>query len=384
MTVYGFDQDDSYGYGGGFALAEVASVIQLGLTPATGDARAPGPTGCVEATGTDAAGAPVPDVRVDFAVAGANAASGFAPTGANGVARYCWRWRDGRREGRRRPPRIATALRAAHRGTTSQARDRRRRPTRCRPTRDHDARPRWLPRTSATQDGPRRSGGGAAIAQAGTSSGRSDDPEEQEVKGESSASDLVLGCTERLVVLEDVVPAGSKVRLVGVADRQFAGRTVSIVFVPSGKVVAKPKVAPDGSFVASAPLPPKRLRNSNLARYEARIGSQRSLKLKLVRRMRITTIGVSGGKLVVTGTVTRPLAVRKADRAVELQRRVSCTRDESVATAMPRADGSFRISVAVPRGPVRGGLPAAHEGAHRAPRARRAVNTFTLPRGVNF
>ena len=90
VTVYGFDQDDSYGYGGGFALAEVASVIQLALTPAT-ETLATGSDGCVEAKGTDAAGAPVADVRVDFAVAGANAASGFATTGANGVARYCWR-----------------------------------------------------------------------------------------------------------------------------------------------------------------------------------------------------------------------------------------------------------------------------------------------------
>ena len=60
------------------------------LTPAT-ETLDIGSDGCVEATGTDAAGAPVPDVRVDFAVVGPNAASGFASTGANGVARYCWR-----------------------------------------------------------------------------------------------------------------------------------------------------------------------------------------------------------------------------------------------------------------------------------------------------
>ena len=138
-----------------------------------------------------------------------------------------------------------------------------------------------------------------------------------------------------------------------------------------------------GSFVASAPLPPKGLRNSNLARYEARIGSQRSLKLKLVRRMRITTIGVSGGKLVVTGTVTRPLAARKADRAVELQRRVSCTRDERVATAMPRPDGSFRITVAVPPGQT-AAVYRLRTRVRQSAASTGAVNTFTLPRGVNF
>ena len=45
---------------------------------------------------------------------------------------------------------------------------------------------------------------------------------QQEVKGEDSASDLVLGCTEQLVVLEDVVPAGSRAGSCGVADRRFA------------------------------------------------------------------------------------------------------------------------------------------------------------------
>ena len=209
------------------------------------------------------------------------------------------------------------------------------------------------------------------------------DEPKQEVKGESSASDLVLGCTEQLVVLEDVVPAGSKVRLVGVADRRFAGRTVSIVFVPSGKVVAKPKVAPDGSFTASAPLPPKRMRNSNLARYEARIGSERSLKLKLARRMRITAIGVTGGKVVVSGTVVGPLATKKADRVVELQRRVSCTRTESVAKTMPRPNGTFRIAVDVPAGQS-AAVYRLRTKVRQSAASKRAVNTFTLPRGVNF
>ena len=148
-------------------------------------------------------------------------------------------------------------------------------------------------------------------------------------------------------------------------------------------MVAKPKVAPDGSFAASAPLPPKRLRNSNLARYEARIGSQRSLKLKLVRRMRITTIGVSGGKVVVTGTVVGPARRPQGRPAVELQRRVSCTRTESVAKAMPRPNGSFRIAVDVPAGQS-AAVYRLRTKVRPSAASKRAVNTFTLPRGVNF
>ena len=346
VTVYGYDTYESYGYGGGFALAEVASVTQLALTPAT-ETLDTGSEGCVEARGTDSAGAPVPDVRVDFTVAGKHARSGFVTTGVNGVARYCWR---GTNVG---DDTVTASVGALSRTAVKRWRE---------PT----------PPGDPVDPGP-------VVDPAPPVK---EEPK-QEVKGESSASDLVLGCTERLVVLEDVVPVGSKVRLVGVADRRFAGRTVSIVFVPSGKVVAKPKVAPDGSFTASAPLPPKRLRNSNATRYEARIGKERSLKLKLVRRMRITSIGVSGGKVVVTGTVVGPLAAKKADRAIELQRSVSCTRTESVAKAMPRANGTFRIAVDVPAGQS-AAVYRLRTKVRQSAASPRAVNTFTLPRGVNF
>lgn len=85
-----------------------------------------------------------------------------------------------------------------------------------------------------------------------------EEPPAGEVKGQTvTAADLLLGCTERLVVLEDVVPDHGRVKLVGVADRRFAGRTAAISFVPTSKVVARPKVSADGSFSATAPLPPQ-------------------------------------------------------------------------------------------------------------------------------
>jgi PKD repeat protein len=341
VTVYGYDQDDSYGYGGGFALAEVASVTQLAVTPAT-ETLEPGRDGCVEAKATGAADVPVADVRVDFSVAGVHAAAGFAPTGADGVARYCWR---GTTTG---DDTVTASVGALSRTATKRWRERETTP----PVTEEPV-----------KDPPPKQ-------------------EQQEVKGES-ASDLVLGCAEQMVVLEDVVPVGSKVRLVGVADRRFAGKTVSIVFVPSGKVVARPKVAADGSFSATAPLPPKRIRNTNAARYEARIGAERSLKLKLMRRMRITSIGVAGGKLVVGGTVIGPFAARKADRMIELQRRVSCTRSERVARALPRANGSFRIAVPVPAGTA-AAVYRLRTKVRATRSSTRAVDTFTLPRGVNF
>jgi hypothetical protein len=86
---YGFGFFDSYGYPGGLSLSEVARVENLSLTPET--ATNPVNTEhCVDATVTDQNGNPLSDIRVDFTVSGANTASGFAFTNAQGVAEFCY------------------------------------------------------------------------------------------------------------------------------------------------------------------------------------------------------------------------------------------------------------------------------------------------------
>ena len=72
------------------------------------------------------------------------------------------------------------------------------------------------------------------------------------------ATDLVLGCSDRRVVLEDVFIEGKKVRLLGVAAREFAGRKVPVVFGATGKTVARPRSAPTDT---SPPPPPCRRRS---------------------------------------------------------------------------------------------------------------------------
>ena len=89
LTVYGFDNADSYGYPGGLSLAPVASVTNVALAPKT--ATNPVNTQhCVTATVTDQNGAPVVGVRVDFAVTGVNPTTGFSNTAANGTAQFCY------------------------------------------------------------------------------------------------------------------------------------------------------------------------------------------------------------------------------------------------------------------------------------------------------
>lgn len=198
-----------------------------------------------------------------------------------------------------------------------------------------------------------------------------------------TATDLVLGCTERDVVLVDVVPMRSRVRLLGVADRRFAGRTVDIRFAATGRIVARPVVRPDGSFSAGTDLPSRRLRSSDRARYRASIGDERSLDLKLERRMRVFDVSSSGGRVTIDGQVIGPLAARESDRFITVERRVGCSRTEVVARLLPEDDGTFTARFLAPVGDRAAvyRLRTRVRGNRTNPKL---FNTFTLPRPVDF
>ncbi len=198
-----------------------------------------------------------------------------------------------------------------------------------------------------------------------------------------TAAELALGCTTRKLTLIDVVPDGRRVKLFGAADRSLAGQEVDIVFQGTNDVVATPKVREDGSFSATAPMPSRRLRATNRARYVAKAGSERSLNLKLARRMRVTGIRTEGGKVTIAGSVAGPRARRAKDREVVLTRRLSCRKYEVVGRGMPKSDGTFRITVDAPKGAtaavyrLRSKVQATRRNAKLFP-------TFTLPRAVDL
>ena len=200
---------------------------------------------------------------------------------------------------------------------------------------------------------------------------------------QSSAADLVRACTSRGVVLEDVIPAGNRVKLLGVAEERFKGRRVDIVFAATGKVVARPKVGADGSFSATAPMPPRRLRFSNRARYQARVGGERSLNLKLMRRMLVTSVRTSAGKVTIVGKVIGPLALRAKDREIVLERRVTCTRLATVSRFRPRSNGAFKVTVPVPAG-TSAAVYRLRTKVRTSTHRSRLSSTFTLPRAIGF
>jgi hypothetical protein len=181
-------------------------------------------------------------------------------------------------------------------------------------------------------------------------------------------------------VLIDVLRRGGRVRFVGAADRRYVGRRVRIRLLAGGRTVARPKVSRSGLFRASAKLPPRGIRNTSRARYQAVIGDERSLALKLVRRMMVTRSSVRAGRVTIEGVVLRPHA-RQA-RAIVVKRRVSCGRWQTVKRVEPRSGGRFRITLDAPAP----GRAAAYRLQTRVPGGRsqaRLYPTFTLPRYVS-
>jgi hypothetical protein len=87
--MYGFSPENAYGYYGGMSLAPVAEVTNVTLSPATETALV-GTEECVTATVTDQNGNPLPSVRVDFLVSGANTAEGSVFAGPEGEATFCY------------------------------------------------------------------------------------------------------------------------------------------------------------------------------------------------------------------------------------------------------------------------------------------------------
>ncbi|MCW3009883.1 MAG: hypothetical protein JWO90_287 [Solirubrobacterales bacterium] len=193
------------------------------------------------------------------------------------------------------------------------------------------------------------------------------------------AAQAPLSCTSRRLVLTDVVRKDDRVTILGVADKRLVGRFVTIRFEGDGLTAGRALVASDGTFKTTAALPAERLRSSNRARYQAVLGKEKSLNLKLERRMLVERLGAEDGKVTIRGRVTRPLATPR--QTITLTRRVSCKRSEVVKRFKPEADGTFSVTVAAPKGQA----SAVYRLGTRVRKSTtnpKLYPTFTLPRGV--
>jgi hypothetical protein len=154
---------------------------------------------------------------------------------------------------------------------------------------------------------------------------------------------------------------------------------VSLVFTATGRVLKHVKVGRDGGFKALVPLPKRSLRTTNRARYQARLGNQRSLRLKLIRRMTVTGVRSKSGTVTIAGRISRPLA--SPVKTIVVKRRVSCKRNAVVKRVRPDSRGRFRVTVAAP--PKQ--LAAVYRLGTRVRKHTtngKTYPTFTLPRAV--
>jgi hypothetical protein len=184
----------------------------------------------------------------------------------------------------------------------------------------------------------------------------------------------ILQCTTAQVALINVVQQGSRVEITGAARLVLAGKRVSIKFLGTHKVVASATIAADGTFSATAPLPPSKIRESNLARYEAVVGSLHSLNLKLDRRMYMTSATRSGAHVLLAGYVTGSF---KAGAVVKILLRVTCSSEKVIAKVKLNGAGKFNATVPAPTGAA--SQIAVYRGTTTVLKDGHPETTFTLP-----
>jgi RHS repeat-associated protein len=89
VFIYGFSQDEGYGYPGGMNLAPASQNINVAIAPET-LARPINGQACLVATITNQEQSPLGGRTVTFAATGANTANGSANTNAAGQAQFCY------------------------------------------------------------------------------------------------------------------------------------------------------------------------------------------------------------------------------------------------------------------------------------------------------
>lgn len=201
-----------------------------------------------------------------------------------------------------------------------------------------------------------------------------------------NGNEQLLACQTRKFILVDVyVASQNRVVLNGIAANKYIGKKIKIRSRWNGKVVATPIVQADNSFRVNVPLPPKNIARTNEARYQAYSGTDKSLDLKLYRRMTVSSLEVvTGGRVIMKGRLlgARPNYRLKSSR-VYLTQRIGCGKAKKITSVQPSKYGSYRFSIPIPKG--------ASSAVYRAQsvvlthRTSTHLNkTYTLPRPITF
>jgi hypothetical protein len=212
--------------------------------------------------------------------------------------------------------------------------------------------------------------GAIDLADPGCLAGPADDNE-----GDETQRDLFL-CGKRKISLVRADVRGGKVVLSGLVAASLARKKIelSVRYIGvRGKpdVLGSVRAKPDGSFTARVNGPPRKL--FVFARYRAKVGSARSVELKLPQSLASTSVKRVGTKLVLRGKVDRALLGKKLQPV--LIRRILCGRYRLVGQAKPNARGVYVVRFPAP---PRGGaaLYRAESKVLARPGSKRYVKQF--------
>lgn len=155
-----------------------------------------------------------------------------------------------------------------------------------------------------------------------------------------------------VVLLTNVFTRGDRVELEGLTSASLIGQQVEILSNDHARV-GLTRVALDGVFSTTAPLPRPSARNGDDTQYSARIGKLRSPNFKLHRRLSLNPPVRSHGKLTLSGRVTPPLTGSlPSPSSIVVWRRVGCGRRTAVGRTKPAAGGRYSVTLPEPTGLV--------------------------------
>ncbi|MEA2129269.1 MAG: hypothetical protein QOJ85_2160 [Solirubrobacteraceae bacterium] len=193
-------------------------------------------------------------------------------------------------------------------------------------------------------------------------------------------------CARGDLRLTDVYGRGKRTVLRGVAGPQSVGAKVAL-YSSAGKRVATATVQGDLSFSTTAALPAKAIRNTNAARFQARLGGRRSSRLKFARRMTGTVARrLDATRVLIGGRVTGPLA--KPVATVLVRASSSCPTATFRGTVVARGirvqpNGRWTATITLPPS-LRGTrvFLRAETRVRKSTRSPKRFRTFTLVQGV--
>jgi uncharacterized repeat protein (TIGR01451 family) len=195
-------------------------------------------------------------------------------------------------------------------------------------------------------------------------------------------------CARGELRLTNVYGRGRRTVLRGVAGPESVGAKVAIYSL-AGKRVATATVRGDLSFSTTAALPARAIRTTNSARFQARLGRERSARLKFARRMTGTVARrLDPVRVQIGGRITSPLA--KPAAAVVVRASSRCPSASFRGTVVARGirvqpNGRWTANITLPAA-LRGTrvFLRAETRVRKTTRNPKRFRTFSLIQGVGL